>query len=152
MTNGGIGNRRKSRRIRAQSDDTAASLALNRRLAFFPMTDLGNIERFRERNRGMFMCCILDGWSWRNGRRWCHDGVSERLQLAIHSCVRSIQLEADSIAGTNLDKPVGGRGPKVSKKPRLLSAALREWGRASEANAKLNQIKKQAWVYFVGRE
>ena len=36
-------------------DEAAGASALNRRLALFPMTDLGNAERFRERNRGRFL-------------------------------------------------------------------------------------------------
>jgi hypothetical protein len=111
------------------------------------MTDLGNIERFCERNRGKFMCSFVDGWSWWDGRRWCHDGIAERLQIAIHRTVRAIQDESAAIAGTDLDVPVGACRPKGIK-GEMLSEVLREWGRASEMNAKVNQFLRGAWVYF----
>ena len=129
-------------------EDNAASGALDKRLAFFPMTDLGNAERFRERNRDKFIWCSAVGWFWWDGKRWCRDGVDERVQIAAHLTVRSIQDEADAIAGTTFDQLCGEKGPKDDKQPIMLSDLLRAFGRASETNSKLNQLAEQAQAYL----
>jgi putative DNA primase/helicase len=119
-------------------------MILHRRLACFPMTDLGNAERFRERNLGKLLWCGAIGWFWWDGRRWCRDGVDERVRIAAHVTVRSLQDEATAIVGTDLDRPA----PTKAEPNRMLSDALRAWGRASEANSRLNHLAEQAQAYL----
>jgi putative DNA primase/helicase len=108
------------------------------------MTDLGNAERFRERNSGKLLWCGAVGWFWWDGRRWCRDGVDERVRIAVHTTVRSLQDEAAAIADTDLDRPA----PTKAEPDRMLSDALRAWGRASEANSRLNHLAEQAQAYL----
>src|SRR6185437_7387809 len=68
---------------------------LNMRLAFYPHTDLGNAERFRERNRSKLLWCPALGWLWWDGKRWCRDGADEKVKMAEHITVRAIQTEGD---------------------------------------------------------
>lgn len=128
--------------------DKASQEALDRRLAYFPLTDLGNAERFRERNRGRLMFCAAIGWYWWDGKRWSRQGAEERVKIAEHHCVRSIQDEADAIAGTDADVFMGVKGKKGQEEDIHLSDLLRAWGRASEANSKLTPIAKHAAAYL----
>jgi putative DNA primase/helicase len=122
--------------------------ALDKRLAFFPMTDLGNAERFRERNRGRLVWCAAVGWFWWDGRRWAREGADGKVQMAAHLAVRSIQDEADAIAGTPADKVMGQKGPKDDRSDILYSMLLRAFGRESESNGKLNRLAEQASSYL----
>jgi putative DNA primase/helicase len=122
--------------------------ALDRRLAFFPLTDLSNAERFRERNRGKFIWCGAIGWYWWDGRRWSREGAEERIKIAEHMTVRGIQDEADAIAGTPLDKEMGTKGKGAGERTIMLSDMLRGWGRASEANSRITPIGTNAAVYL----
>ncbi|MGD6083209.1 hypothetical protein QUV86_22550, partial [Xanthomonas citri pv. citri] len=81
--------------------------ALHRRLAFFPLTDLGNAERFRERQRGklLFLTALATtspgrqrGWLAWDARRWSSESGAERVMIAEHETVRAIQDEADCVA------------------------------------------------------
>jgi putative DNA primase/helicase len=126
----------------------SSSTLTNQRLAFLPLTDLGNAERFVERNRGKFIACSAIGWLRWDNRRWCKDGVDERVRIAAHETVRAIQDEADAIADTDLDTKVGKKGPAKDKQAVMLSDKLRAWGRRSEANSALNQLADQAQAYL----
>jgi putative DNA primase/helicase len=118
---------------------------LDQQLAQFPLTDLGNAERFRERQRGKFLWCPAIGWLWWDGRRWARDGATERLKIAEHETVRSIQDEAMAIRSTDGDYEykIPNRGDPV-----MLSDALAAWGRASEAANRLAVISKRAAAYL----
>lgn len=141
----GAGRRATQRRDRgAPIEDVAA---LDRRLAFFPQTDLGNAERFRERQRGRFLWCAALGWLWWDGRRWNREGADARVNMAVHDCVRSIQDEAEAIAGSDFDK-IGSKVVKGEEVDIFLSDLLRAWGRASEANNRLVPISKHAAAYL----
>jgi putative DNA primase/helicase len=70
---------------------------LNQRLAFYPLTDLGNGERFRDRNRGNLIYTEAFGWLYWDGRRWSREGTEQRVLRAAHDCARAIQLEARAI-------------------------------------------------------
>jgi putative DNA primase/helicase len=131
-----------------RGDGGADTADLDRRLALFPMTDLGNAERFRERNRDKFVWCGAIGWFWWDGRRWCRDGVNECVRISAHLVVRSIQDEAEVIAGTDADRPMGTKGRGKEEQTVMLSDLLRAWGRQSEANARLNQLAEQAQSYL----
>lgn len=121
---------------------------LDRELAFFPLTDLGNAERFRERYRGRLIFCPAIGWLWWDGRRWARDGADERVTIAAHQTVRSIQDEADAIAGTTSDLIVGSKGRKGEETDILYSDTLRVWGRTSESAAKLARLAENAGPYL----
>lgn len=122
--------------------------ALDRRLAFFPLTDLGNAERFRERQRGRLMWCAAVGWFWWDGRRWSRIGADARVAMAAHMTIRSIQDEADAIRGTEYDTVVGSKGRGDNASDVMWSDQLRAWGRESESNNKLNLLAKQAAAYL----
>ena len=115
---------------------------LDARLAHFPMTDLGNAERFVERHRGRFMFCPALGWLVWDGRRWVTDGAEERVLQGAHGTVRGIQSEAAAIRGTQQDTMVvKGRDTE------MLSDVLRAWGRKSETASRLTAIPRHAAPY-----
>lgn len=126
---------------RRDDDDPAV---LDRRLAFFPLTDLGNAERFRERNRGRLIWCAAIGWFWWDGRRWSREGADERVKIAEHECVRGIQRESAAIEGTKADILID----TGKKEPVRFSVLIRRWGRTSESNSKLVPISKHAAAYL----
>jgi putative DNA primase/helicase len=77
------------------------------RLAFFPLTDLGNAERFRERSAGrlLFNTALATtspgrqrGWLAWDGKRWSSESGAERVMIAEHDTVRAIQEEAECVA------------------------------------------------------
>lgn len=119
---------------------------LDRRLAQYPLTDLGNAERFRDRNRDKFLWCAAIGWLVWDGRRWAREGADELIKLAEHETVRAIQREALAIRGTSDDYEV--RAATARKSAVWWSDQIAGWGRASEANAKLTPISKQAAPYL----
>jgi putative DNA primase/helicase len=121
---------------------------LNRQLALYPRTDLGNAERFRERNRGKLLWCSAVGWFWWDGRRWSREGADEHVRIAAHETVRGLQDEADAIAGTAIDSKVSTRGKGKDEEPIMLSDQLRAWGRQSEQNSKINQLAEQSQAYL----
>lgn len=127
---------------------------LNLRLAFFPLTDLGNAERFRERYRGRLLFCAAIGWLAWDGRRYSVEGAEELVKIAEHDTVRAIQAEADAVRKTgNRDEGVeGGRDFTVETKRDgtvvLYSDKIARWGRASEAANKLGALSKRGAPYF----
>ena len=128
---------------REKDDDDGA--ALDRALAFLPMTDLGNSERFHRRFSGKFRYCEEIGWLAWDGRRWNRDGASALVMLAEHECVRAIQDEADAIAGTTLDFIVDVKKHRGEEDEEIwFSGKLRGWGRMSESANKLGSISKRA--------
>lgn len=73
--------------------------ALNGELAHLPMTDLGNVERFRKRFSDTFKWTAALGWLFWDGRRWARKGADERVRIAAHETVRAIQEEAKALFG-----------------------------------------------------
>ena len=128
----------------AGSDDDDGG-SLNERLAFYPQTDLGNAERFRERCAGKILWCPALGWLAWDGKRWSRDAAEEAVKIAEHDTVRAIQKEARAIRGTRLDSQVG---VERDGRPIMLSDKLKKWGRASEAANKLNAISRRAGPYM----
>lgn len=114
--------------------------ALDRWLATFPLTDLGNVERFVQRQRGRLIHCPAFGWLWWDGRRWSREGADGRATIAEHETVRAIQREADAIVGTDQDIQIGGD----KDDPIMLSDKLYAWGRTSENASRLNPISRRA--------
>lgn len=76
--------------------------AFNLRLAFLPLTDLGNSERFRARNAGRLLYCETlpgsnrgdGGWVCWDSRRWSVSNALSAVRMAEHDTVRAIQDEA----------------------------------------------------------
>ncbi|MBR1150106.1 phage/plasmid primase, P4 family [Bradyrhizobium sp. JYMT SZCCT0428] len=130
--------------------------ALNRRLAFYPHTDLGNAERFRERWKGKLLWCPALGWLAWDGKRWSPDGADDLVKIAEHKTVRAIQDEAELVreSGRNdIDDPERGACDFVVEVKRddtvvLFSDKIARWGRASEALNKLGALSKRGAPYF----
>jgi putative DNA primase/helicase len=127
----------------------------NMRLAFFPLTDLGNAERFRERYLDKLLWCPALGWLAWDGKRWSRDGADDLVKIAEHDTVRAIQDEADEVRESGDkgrdDAPRGARDyvfAIVKDRPVLYSDKIASWGRASEALNKLGALSKRGAPYF----
>jgi P4 family phage/plasmid primase-like protien len=137
---------------------------INRRLAWFPLTDLGNAERFVERQRGKLMYCQAIGWLWWDHRRWSTEGADQVVRRAEHDTVRAIQKEAKALAAQVAAMDTGKRSSKKDaeaeedktaakgkarrKMMSKLAQHLAAWGRKSEANSKMVPIHKNAEAYL----
>lgn len=119
--------------------------ALNRWLAFFPMTELGLIERFVQRQKHRLKYCDAIGWLLWNGKWWSRQGALGAAISAGHECVRAIQAEADAIAGAEFDEIIAikekpkKKGQEKADDPEeiWLSDQLAMFGRISETKAKM---------------
>jgi putative DNA primase/helicase len=128
----------------------------NMRLAFFPLTDLGNAERFRERYLDKLLWCPALGWLAWDGKRWSRDGADDLVKIAEHDTVRSIQDEAAEVRDSgDKDASDAERGArdyvfKVDRdgKKTMYSDKIASWGRASEAVNKLGALSKRGAPYF----
>lgn len=123
------------------------------RLAFFPLTDLGNAERFRERYRDKLLWCPAVGWLAWDGRRWSRDGAEDLVKIAEHDTVRMIQREAAIVRDSGLkDEEEDGRDFVFDIRRNgtiiLYSDKIAAWGRASEAMNKLGALSKRGAPYF----
>ncbi len=123
------------------------------RLAFFPLTDLGNAERFRERYKDRLLWCPAIGWLAWDGKRWSRDGADDLVKIAEHDTVRAIQREAaivrESGSKDDDDAPEGARDFVFDKKKELMySDKIAAWGRSSEAMNKLGALSKRGAPYF----
>lgn len=126
------------------------------RLAFFPLTDLGNAERFRERYLDKLLWCPALGWLAWDGKRWSRDGADDLVKIAEHDTVRGIQDEADAVRESgdkDADDAAFGARDYVFKVDRdgnktMYSDKIASWGRASEALNKLGALSKRGAPYF----
>jgi putative DNA primase/helicase len=113
---------------------------LNCWLAFFPMTELGLIERFVQRQKHRLKYCDAIGWLLWNGRAWSRIGALGTAISAGHEVVRQIQDEAQAIRDADLDEMIGIKpAKKKDDEPEeiWLSDVLEQFGRASETKAKM---------------
>jgi len=122
------------------------------RLAWLPLTDLGNAERFRARYGEDFLWCEALGWLAWDGRRYARDGARARLQRAVYDTVRRIKDEAQAIADSDDDfavKPAGKDKGAV-----MWSDKISAWARASESAARLQCVPNLAacWMTVDGPE
>ena len=123
---------------------------LNLRLAFLPYTDVGNAERFRERNRGGLRFCPAIGWLAWDGKRWCREaagrkgGLGRKVKAAAHVTARAIQDEADALRKSGRDVEVATR----NKEPVMMSDQLASHGRKSEQAKALSAMADQAEPYL----
>lgn len=154
---GGQGGRRIER-IRPDPDDV-----LDRKCAFFPMTDLGNAERFRARHGWRFRFCAELGWFIWDDRRWKllseeKDKVPGEVSLAVFETVRAIGNEADLIEGSGareedpddperLDFIVDWKGRGDEKQPIMFSSVLRSHAKASEGSGRIGCIAPLAKAF-----
>ncbi|APR54839.1 DNA primase [Sphingomonas koreensis] len=145
-------------RIDAEPDDE-----LDRMCATFPLTDLGNAERFRARHGWRFRFCNELGWFIWDGRRWAllseeKDKVPGPVSLAVFATVRAIRNEADFVSASGLreeraDDPeamdfiAGWRGSGDNREPVLYSELLAKHATASEGNGRLGCIANLAKAF-----
>ncbi len=125
------------------TDDDEDPDELNRRLAWFPLTDLGNVERFRERHRRHLIWCDAIGWLWWTGQRWSQEGADQFVIRAEHDTVRAIQLEARAIEAE------AARPTDDDRRKQLLDLAkrLKSHGRDSERSSAM-ALRKRASGYL----
>lgn len=103
-----------------------ADEALDRACARFPMTDLGNAERFVHRHGHDFRFCAELGWFRWDGRRWLLLGEEPRalppeVMQALFSTMRAIKNEAQLVRAS---------GERTEPHQGLVGAALEEFERA----------------------
>lgn len=135
--NGGGG---KRGRPRGHDDPAENDDDLNLQLAFFPMTDLGNAERFSARYRDRLKFCPQLGWLWWNGKHWSRLNAFQKVTEAIHDTVRAIQREAQALIDFDKDCVVGTKGSGKKEEEVLFSQLLKSWGRSSEGAGHMSSI------------
>lgn len=139
-----------------------ADEALDRICAKFPMTDLGNAERFVHRYGNDFRFCAELGWFRWDGRRWLLLGEEPRalppeVMQALFSTMRAIKNEAQlvRVSGARPETPPYLAGEDLARwerehagkmdfavdykrnVPIMYSDKLAEWARTSEAAGKI---------------
>ncbi|WP_298091919.1 phage/plasmid primase, P4 family [uncultured Sphingomonas sp.] len=140
----------------------AANAEVDRRCAFYSLTDLGNAERFRTRHGWRFRFCNELGWFVWDGKRWEllseeKDKVPGKVSLAVYDTVRAIRNEADFVEASGLreevpadasdeeraaalDHIVGWRGSGDNKVPIYFSETLRAHAKSSEGASRMGCI------------
>jgi len=154
---GGAGSQKKVVALRPLADAD-----LDRACARFPMTDLGNAERFVHRYGQDFRFCAELGWFRWDGRRWMLLGEEPRalppeVMQAIFATMRAIKNEAalvrasgerpatpSHLAGEELAAFEREHASKMDwivdfkrNEPVMYSDKLAEWARTSEAAGKI---------------
>lgn len=139
-----------------------ADADLDRVCARFPMTDLGNAERFVHRYGNDFRFCAELGWFRWDGRRWLLLGEEPRalppeVMQAIFATMRAIKNEAALVRASGERQPpppylagealeawereqAGRMDWEVDRKQNraiMYSDKLAEWARSSEAAGKI---------------
>lgn len=112
-------------------------------LAFYSQTDVGNAERFRERNRGKLQWCPALGWLAWDSRRWCRDAAG-KVKGAAHLVARAIQNEAEALRASGRDVQIDTR----NKEPVMMSDRLAGFGRKSEQAPRLSAMAEEAAPYL----
>lgn len=142
--NGGRRGRSRGHDEPAEDDD-----GLDLQLAFYPMTDLGNAERFAARNRDRFKYCPALGWLYYDGARWNRTCAEEHMIEAVHETVRGIQREADALVKSSQDKVVGTKYKNTKNEEDVwFSELLAAWGRSSESGGHMSAIPNNARAYL----
>ena len=114
-------------------------------LAFLPLTDLGNAQRFVRRFGADFLHVPEWGWLAFDGKRWNKAEAESLLAFAVHNTVKMIADEADAFTGTKYDYTVMVKrnGDVVMR-----SDQIRGWGLTSQGNAHISCIAKLAMPYL----
>ena len=143
-----------------------------RRCAFYPQTDLGNLERFLERHGRDFLYVEQWGWLAWDGQRWNRDMALALLGHAVQRTMREIQAEAAFVRLSGVRAPVpddeaasrsraavqsdlfaktGERANALdfvvdvkSGRITLFSDSIAKWGRTSESAGHIGCIAKLA--------
>jgi putative DNA primase/helicase len=94
----------------AVRDFDVGPMLTDMKCAGFPLTDLGNAERFRERHGRDFLYTTAKGWLGWDGRRYRvlnqeKDVTPAEVQAAVFETVRAIQNEAQFVGATGFQKP-----------------------------------------------
>lgn len=124
--------------------------AMNRRCCVFPMTDMGNAERFAERNRHRARWVDKSElWSIYDGRRWTIEGADAVVEQWAYETVRLIKDEARLMraSGRRDQGTPGALDDLIDDKDGeeiLLSDLLEKWAVKSEAHSKFSKIKASA--------
>jgi putative DNA primase/helicase len=132
--------RQTSQSQQSRDGDADAAGELNRRLASFKLTDVGNVERFLARYGEAFRWCPAIGWLTWTGKVWSSVGAEGLGIIATHKTVRAIEDEAASIAGTEDDFEVA--------KGKMRSDQVAAWGVTSEGARHFSCILKNAAGYL----
>ncbi len=120
--------------------------ALHRALCCYPMTDLGNAERFAARFGDRVRYVDKMGWMAYDGRRFVLDGAEALIGGWVHETVRAIRDEARVMRESGRrDRGEAGALDDLFETKRddsevLLSDKLLTWGRASESANRLGCI------------
>jgi putative DNA primase/helicase len=120
-------------------DDAPGDIGLDRQLAAFARTDVGNVERYRARYGDVFKFCPAVGWLQWDGKRWSTVGAEAATERAAHATVREIQQEAQAIKGTDADYEVETR-----QGTKRCSELLASWGMTSEGSRHFGCLTKNA--------
>ncbi len=131
------------------------------RCALFPLTDLGNAQRFVARFGGDFK--YVDQWGWLawDGRRWNTHEADAILSRAVHDTIKAIadeamnlrwleKLWADDIAEMSDDTRLHINPIVERKKDKVVLFADRVsgWCLASQSNAHISCTAKLAQAYL----
>jgi len=152
------------------AERSAEQQAADRVAGFFPLTDLGNTERWHHRHGQDFRHAAEIGWLAWDGRRWSREHAETRLMDSVFDTVRSIQFEAAArrqageawaarrnqldadLASEAIDAEqhaaaIDRLGPcpdpvisVVKDKITLASDKLGQWGRTSENQARIMAV------------
>lgn len=122
---------------------------VNLQLARYPLTDLGNAERFAVRWRGRLLYCPAMGWLYWDRRRWSRQGADAKVQQAVHLTVRAIFREAEALIESGEDEVFDvierkGQEDQVV----MVSDRLKAWARKSEDASRLAPIAKHGQAYL----
>ncbi|API58292.1 hypothetical protein BSL82_02370 [Tardibacter chloracetimidivorans] len=124
---------------------------LDRKLAFYPLTDLGNAERFRDRFGGRFLWCPAIGWFAWDGKRWNSHAAEALVQRAVYDTVRAIGDEAELVKASG-HRDDGGLDfiVKVARDGTITwySDKIAQWGRVSEGAGHLACIARLAQPFL----
>jgi putative DNA primase/helicase len=107
--------------------DADAAGTLDRKLAMFKLTDMGNVERFLSRFGDEFKWSPAIGWLAWDQKRWSAIGAEGLANIAAHDTVRAIEAESAAIQGTALDYEI-----ETSRGPKKYSAMVAAWGVTSQ--------------------
>lgn len=124
--------------------------ALHLRCCRFPMTDMGNAERFAARNQHRARWVDKSElWSIYDGRRWTIEGADAVVEQWVYETVRLIGEEAQAMRATGRKDQgtAGAIDDLIEEKDGdeiLLSDLLCKWALKSEAHGKFSKIKASA--------
>lgn len=97
----------------------------------FPLTDMGNAERFAFRYVGRFVHTAATGWMVYEGGVWKRD-VTKSVVRAMQATVRLIELEAQLVNTGNEETDAA------------IKDAIIGWAKKSESSSKINAALEQA--------